>query len=71
MGETKIGKIKNIELEIEKLTPSKLSDFRKWFQQFDAENRDRQIEEDARAEKLDALADAAIKSFKSGGGTEL
>lgn len=66
-----MSKIKNIEQEIEKLTPLELSDFRKWFQQFDAENWDRQIEEDARAEKLDALADAAIKSFKSGGCTEL
>ena len=66
-----MSKIKNIEREIEKLTPSELSDFRKWFQQYDAENWDRQIEEDVQAGKLDALADEAIKSFKSGGGTEL
>jgi len=66
-----MSKIKDIEREIEKLTPSQLSDFRKWFQEFDAENWDRQIEEDVRAGKLDALAAEAIKSFKSGGGTEL
>ena len=66
-----MSKIKNIEREVEKLTATELSDFRKWFQEFDAENWDRQIEEDARAGKLDALADEAIKSFKSGGSTEL
>ena len=66
-----MSKIENIEKEIQKLTPSELADFRKWFHQFDAENWDRQIEEDARAGKLDALADAAIKAFKSGGCTEL
>lgn len=66
-----MSKVKNIEREIEKLTPSELSDFRKWFQQFDAENWDRQIEEDVQAGKLDALAEEAIRSFKAGGGTEL
>ena len=66
-----MSKIENIEQEIQKLTPSELADFRKWFHQFDAENWDRQIEEDARAGKLDTLADAAIKAFKSGGCTEI
>ena len=66
-----MSKIKEIEREIEKLTPPELSDLRKWFQEFDAANWDRQIEEDVRAGKLDALADEALKSFKSGGGTEL
>ena len=66
-----MSKIKEIEREIEKLTPPELSDLRKWFQEFDAANWDRQIEEDVRAGKLDALADEALKSFKSGGATEL
>ena len=66
-----MSKIENIEQEIQKLTPSELADFRKWFHQFDVENWDRQIEEDARAGKLDTLADTAIKAFKSGGCTEL
>ena len=60
-----MSKIENIEREIQKLTPSELANFRKWFQEFDAENWDRQIEEDVRAGKLDALADTAIKAFKS------
>jgi len=69
--EIPMSKIQNIELEIQKLTPSELANFRKWFHEFDAENWDRQIEEDARAGKLDALADEAIKEFKSGGCKEL
>ena len=66
-----MSKIQNIEWEIQKLTPSELANFRKWFHEFDADNWDRQIEEDARAGKLDALADAAIKAFKSGECKEL
>ena len=66
-----MSKIENIEQQIQKLTPPELADLRKWFYEFDAENWDRQIEEDARAGKLDRLADAAIKTSKSGGRTEL
>ncbi|HEX9759168.1 MAG TPA: hypothetical protein VGB26_15445 [Nitrospiria bacterium] len=66
-----MSNIENIEQEIQKLTPSELGDFRKWFQQFDAENWDRQIEEDVRAGKLDTLGEAAIKAFKTGGCTEI
>jgi len=58
-------KIKNIEHEIQELSPSELAAFRKWFREFDAEAWDRQIEEDIQAGKLDALANAAIKSFES------
>ena len=65
-----MSKIENIEREIQKLTPSELANFRKWFLEFDAENWDRQIEEDVRAGKLDPLAGTAIKAFKSGRCTE-
>jgi len=58
-------KIKNIEHEIQGLSPSELAAFRKWFREFDAEAWDRQIEEDIQAGKLDALANGAIKSFES------
>jgi len=58
-------KIKNLEHEIQELSQSGLAAFRKWFREFDAEAWDRQIEEDIQAGKLDALANAAIKSFES------
>lgn len=65
-----MGKVEHIEDEIRKLTPDELANFRKWFHEFDAEAWDRQIEEDVRAGKLDALADAALKVSESGNCTE-
>jgi len=65
-----MSKVENIESEIRKLSSSELARFRKWVVQFDAEAWDRQIEEDAKAGKLDALADKALKAFESGECTE-
>lgn len=66
-----MSKIEQIEREIQDLTPEELAAFRKWFLEFDAVVWDRQIEEDARAGRLDTLADKAIKDFKSGRCSEL
>lgn len=66
-----MSKIEQIEREIQELTPEELATFRKWFLEFDAVVWDRQIEEDARAGRLDTLADKAIKDFKSGRCSEL
>ena len=57
-----MSKVKTIEREIEELSSKELATLRKWFSEFDAEAWERQIEEDAKAGKLDSLADAAIKS---------
>lgn len=59
-------RIEHIEREIQGLSPEELASFRKWYQEFDAEAWDRQIEEDAHSGKLDRLADAALKAFKAG-----
>lgn len=66
-----MSKIEQIEREIQELTLEELAVFRKWFLEFDAVVWDRQIEEDARAGRLDTLADKAIKDFKSGRCSEL
>ena len=66
-----MSKVENIERENQKLTPAELEAFRKWFREFDAEAWDRQIEEDARSSRLDALADAALKAFKSASCSEI
>jgi hypothetical protein len=66
-----MSKIEQIEREIQELTSEELATFRKWFLEFDAVVWDRQIEEDARAGRLDTLADKAIKDFKSGRCSEL
>lgn len=48
------------------LPPDKLAKFRAWFEQFEADHWDRQIENDIKAGKWDKLADAAIEEHKSG-----
>ena len=55
-----------IEKAIEQLPPAELDRFRRWFAEFDAARWDRQIEEDACAGKLDALAREALEDFAKG-----
>jgi len=66
-----MNRVKNIKKEVQNLDPAELETFRKWFYEFDAEAWDRQIEEDVQTGKLDDLAEAAIKEFKSGRCSEL
>ena len=66
-----MDKIEKIGREIQKLSPSELTEFRKWFHDFDADAWDRQIEEDLKAGKLDALADQAHQEFISGKAWEM
>jgi hypothetical protein len=66
-----MSKIEEIEKEVQGLRPDELQAFRKWFWEFDAEIWDRQFEKDASSGKLDSLADAALKSFKSGHCSEI
>lgn len=47
------GNVKSIERAIEALPPSELSEFRRWFAEFDAAAWDQQIEQDAVSGKLD------------------
>ena len=66
-----MDKIEKIGREIQGLSPSELEAFRKWYRDFDAAAWDRQIEEDAKAGKLDAIADQALKDFASGKAREM
>lgn len=66
-----MGKIEKIEQEIQSLSSVELASFRKWFAEYDARAWDRQIEEDIRDGKLDALADKALKSHSVGGSSKL
>jgi len=61
-----MSKIERIERDVQALAPDELTAFRKWFQEFDAAAWDRQIEDDVRAGKLNALADAALKESAAG-----
>ena len=66
-----MSKIEEIEKEVQGLKPDELQAFRKWFWDFDAQEWDRQFEKDALAGKLDALAEEALKSYKSGHCSEI
>ena len=64
-------RIQKLEREIKELTRSELAAFRQWFQEFDAAQWDRQIEEDVLAGKFDRLAEKALADHKAGRTKEL
>jgi len=66
-----MSKIDQIEKEVQGLKSDELQAFRKWFWDSDAAAWDSQFEKDALSGKLDSLADAALKSFKSGHCSEI
>lgn len=66
-----MGKVETIEREVQSLSSDELREFRRWFREFDANAWDQQIEDDARSGNLDALAEEALKTLKSGNATEL
>jgi hypothetical protein len=66
-----VTRVEQIEREIQELSAGELSVFRHWFQVFDAEAWDRQVEEDVRSGKLDRLADDALRFYKAGECSEL
>ncbi|MGA2443482.1 MAG: hypothetical protein ABSH08_21220 [Tepidisphaeraceae bacterium] len=66
-----MGTVPEIEAAIRELSPSDLSNFRKWFQEFDVEAWDRQLEQDIQAGKLDAWAGEALKDLREGRCTDL
>ena len=61
-----MGKIEDIEKAVSELAPDELAKFRAWFEEFEAARFDEQIERDAKAGKLDRVADAAIADFRAG-----
>jgi hypothetical protein len=56
--------IEDIERAVPKLPPDQLAQFRAWFEAFDAARFDEKIERDAKAGKLDRLADQAIDDLR-------
>ena len=63
--------VQEIEQAVAQLSKDQLAEFRAWYEQFNADAWDRQIEEDIAAGKLDALADAAIADHQAGRTTKL
>lgn len=63
--------VEALEIAVQKLPPSDLAEFRRWFTEFDSARWDAQIEADANSGKLDALADEALAEYRSGKAREL
>lgn len=63
--------IQALEQAVQQLPPQELAEFRRWFTQFDEAAWDAQIEADAVAGKLDALAAEAAAEYSSGKTREL
>lgn len=63
--------IRDIEEAVRQLSPQELTEFRRWFAEFDAAAWDRQFEADARNGRLDTLADEALGDLRQGRCTDL
>jgi hypothetical protein len=63
--------LEDIEKAVAELPPDQLAQFRAWFEEFEAARFDERVERDAKAGKLDQLADQAIADFRAGRTREL
>jgi len=61
-----MGKVENIEQQVQALSPEEFAHFRAWFLEFDWTACDRQIEQDARDGKLEGLAQKALRDHMAG-----
>jgi hypothetical protein len=59
-------KLKDLEREIAALSDDELSEFRRWYADFDARVWDRQLETDVREGALDQLAEEALADHRAG-----
>jgi hypothetical protein len=63
--------LEDIEKAVAELPAGQLARFRAWFEEFEAARFDERVERDAKAGKLDQLADQAIADFRAGRTREL
>jgi hypothetical protein len=63
--------VDEIEDAIRKLPDEDLAALRAWFAEFDASAWDRQFERDVAEDRLDALAEQALRDHREGRCTEL
>ena len=66
-----MSRVEKLESQITELSPDELAALRQWFIEFDASGWDRQFETDAKAGKLDAAAERALKNHAAGRSTRL
>ena len=58
-------KVEELEEEIQQLSPDQLRQFRAWYEKFDSDQWDEQIEKDVQSGKLDELASQALQDHKA------
>jgi hypothetical protein len=63
--------VTEIERAITQLSPQDYSRLRAWFEEFDAQQWDEQIERDAKSGKLDKIAEQALNEYRAGKAKEL
>ena len=63
--------IEDIEKAVSQLPPEDLARLRAWFQEFEAARFDQKIERDAKAGRLDRLAEQALADYRQGRAREL
>ncbi len=66
-----MGTVPEIERAIAHLKADELAQFRQWFEESDIRAWDSQFERDAKAGKLDQIAEKAIADYRAGKSTEL
>jgi len=58
--------VKEIETAIAQLPPAKVAELAEWFEEFQSQIWDKQLEQDLKAGKLDSLLKEAEKDLESG-----
>jgi hypothetical protein len=66
-----VSTIEEIEQAVSRLAPPDYERFRQWLSDYDNQKWDRQLNEDASAGKLDALANEALDDLRQGKCTDL
>jgi hypothetical protein len=63
--------VEELQSAVERLSPEEMARFSEWFEDFVADQWDRQIEADIRAGRLDAAGKEADEDFEAGRCTPL
>jgi hypothetical protein len=63
--------LQHLEDQVKQLSSEELARFRQWFLEWDSDEWGRQVEWDACAGKLDALAAEALAEYQSGEAREI